>query len=708
MERSLIVDGQLFQTPAWHRGMGKYSLELLATLANFNHNHWRSIEIILSNHLPKDRSVVNELKHKVPQATIVYLDLRRNVIGDETIPETNREVVDTYIKKNNYQKLDYLVLSLMQGEIFPSFPSAQNVQKIVIIYDLIPLMFHDIYLQNPITRTEYLSKISELLRADKYLAISKTVANDLSKYLGIDRRRIASIAGGPIDHSKNIKSISVPKPFILMPTGNDLRKNNHRAIQAFEEFNREHSYKYSLVITSFFKDFEIRELSTIGRNVLFTGNVTGEELSYLYNETELLLFPPEYEGLGLPILEALEKNKPVACSDIAVFREMSEDAFNYFNPYSINDIKDALNKAINQKTVNHKAYKDVLLRYSWKRSVETTIGELSSIDKTAASPDSILHVAVFGPDPSKSLIGKLLQDNHAELSRLATADYYFKNRGEPVEPRVNYLSYITKSKEIRRGLSFQASKYDLPIYHIGSTEDSADILLIALAVPGIVVLYDLDLSNLWTAAVTNNLIDESRMELEKGLDDRLKLRGAKGLVTLIANQYGIIVFSDKHKSIVESIAKIVNPDVLTVDTSMPVNCLVYDEILPQRTIQYCLEKDAMSPTSTDFRNNDNLCRTEVIVAESGNPQIILEGMSFGAIPFLKRSKRFESLPEDIISMAVNAGTGEDIQKVANRDTYTKQSKHIINRVQNKYTNLSFAETLIDLIYKIKDREVVDG
>ena len=45
-KRILIVDGQVFQTPAWHRGMGKYSFELLRALEKLNnkHHYWQAMQ----------------------------------------------------------------------------------------------------------------------------------------------------------------------------------------------------------------------------------------------------------------------------------------------------------------------------------------------------------------------------------------------------------------------------------------------------------------------------------------------------------------------------------------------------------------------------------------------------------------------------------------------------------------------------------------
>ncbi|MGH7238105.1 MAG: glycosyltransferase, partial [Candidatus Saccharimonadales bacterium] len=314
MSRKLVVDGQIFQTPAWHRGMGKYSLDFLKALAV--RDEYSSIELIISSKIKSDAAILKTLQQELPTMTLARLPLLPNEIGNPDIAPHNRAVIDRFMdeRAGMGHQLDFLILSIMQGEIYSVFPTSPAVHKLVIVYDLIPLLFFQTYLGNPITRVEYLSKIQELFRADHYFAISKTVANDLALNLAIDPARITNIDGGPARHAPNPKKMAAPKDFILMPTGNDLRKNNERAIRAFDKFNIRRARKYKLLITSYFKRYQIDELSKLSDDVIFTGNISGAELSYLYQHCAALLFPAEYEGLGMPIIEALEYNKPVACS----------------------------------------------------------------------------------------------------------------------------------------------------------------------------------------------------------------------------------------------------------------------------------------------------------------------------------------------------------------------------------------------------------
>lgn len=59
--------------------------------------------------------------------------------------------------------------------------------------------------------------------------------------------------------------------------------------------------------------------------VIFTGAVSEERLTRLFDEAALLVQPSLYEGFGLPPLEALVRGTPALVSDIEVFREVYAD-----------------------------------------------------------------------------------------------------------------------------------------------------------------------------------------------------------------------------------------------------------------------------------------------------------------------------------------------------------------------------------------------
>lgn len=608
--RKFIIDGQVFQTPALHRGMGKYSIELIKSLVRQNRKNWSSFEVVLSKKSKQNREEVEALLADIPDLKIIYLNLEPNIIGERQIVQHNRKTIESYIGKD---EADYLVLSLMQGEIAPAFPEQNNVRTMVVFYDLIPLMFHKTYLLNPVTREEYLFKLKELLKADLYLAISQTVANDLSLYLGVDKTRVVSIDGGPIVHGEE-EPYTIKDPFILMPTGNDYRKNNRNGIIGFEKFNTRKNGKYKLVITSFFKDHEIEELKSLSKNLVFTGNISGQQMQYLYKNCTALLFPSEYEGLGLPILEAVDASKPIACSDISVFREMSTKDFDVFDPKNVNQIADSIDQAIHHREVNKKNYSQILAKYTWANTAKELINALHTVKKVAINKKNITQVL---PDTTKSEpLSRYQTLAHAELSRQFNTVYCFTfvSDNKRQEARVNYLPYVARPLVLS-----EASNADEPyVYHIDNCQSSSEVLLMALAKKGIVVLYDSVLTKAWEHLVERKLVSRSRLDLEKQLDELYCEPKTSLITSLVSNQKAVIVFDPNIQKSIQKILSATNSGrTKVVLAQMPVASAKYPGIFPQKTVPR-LSWEANKGTkeihkATDFDLLEELSTASVMV-----------------------------------------------------------------------------------------------
>ena len=76
----------------------------------------------------------------------------------------------------------------------------------------------------------------------------------------------------------------------------------------------------------------IKRLKLTSKVKIFS-NLTDYEVGCFYKLTSLFVFPSIYEGFGIPILEAMASSKPMALSNLEVFREITENKYIYFDPY---------------------------------------------------------------------------------------------------------------------------------------------------------------------------------------------------------------------------------------------------------------------------------------------------------------------------------------------------------------------------------------
>lgn len=80
----------------------------------------------------------------------------------------------------------------------------------------------------------------------------------------------------------------------------------------------------------------------LSARVLFTDYLTDSELGTLMQHSCGMVFPSLYEGFGLPVLEAMAAQIPVACSNTRSLPEVAGDAAYFFDPRIPEQIAEAL------------------------------------------------------------------------------------------------------------------------------------------------------------------------------------------------------------------------------------------------------------------------------------------------------------------------------------------------------------------------------
>lgn len=134
------------------------------------------------------------------------------------------------------------------------------------------------------------------------------------------------------------------KGYILYVGTLEPRKNLETLMQAYADLASGLRERYSLVLAGGkgWKDETIlqalNEHRSKGVQIITTGYVDEAQKSSLYQNAACFVLPSHYEGFGMPILEAMQYEVPVALSDIPVFREVAGHAGLYFDKDSPADV----------------------------------------------------------------------------------------------------------------------------------------------------------------------------------------------------------------------------------------------------------------------------------------------------------------------------------------------------------------------------------
>jgi alpha-1,3-rhamnosyl/mannosyltransferase len=123
-----------------------------------------------------------------------------------------------------------------------------------------------------------------------------------------------------------------------------------------------------------------RELGIAG-NVAFPAYVDAADLEGLYALASCFVFASINEGFGIPVLEAMHRGVPVACSNASALPEVAGDAALYFDPYSVRGIADALGELIGDRVVADRlaaAGREREREFTWEATARATLESYAS------------------------------------------------------------------------------------------------------------------------------------------------------------------------------------------------------------------------------------------------------------------------------------------------------------------------------------------
>jgi len=156
-------------------------------------------------------------------------------------------------------------------------------------------------------------------------------------------------------------------------------KNLARLLRAVAELQPER--RPALVVPGYPTSHErdLRELADrlgIGGLVRLPPWLSAADVEGLYRAAACVVFPSLYEGFGLPVLEAMARGVPVACSDRSSLPEVAGDAALLFDPEDVGAIRTALARLLTDPALAERlrvAGRDRAAQFTWERTAELTV-----------------------------------------------------------------------------------------------------------------------------------------------------------------------------------------------------------------------------------------------------------------------------------------------------------------------------------------------
>jgi len=122
-------------------------------------------------------------------------------------------------------------------------------------------------------------------------------------------------------------------------------------IEAFKELKKTNSIDSSMklvIVGDGEYEEELRKIADSNKDIVFTGNQSGDTLAELYANAALFVQSSEMEGLSISLLEAMAYGLPILASDISANREAAADTAFYFEAKDKDSLKIALELVFNR------------------------------------------------------------------------------------------------------------------------------------------------------------------------------------------------------------------------------------------------------------------------------------------------------------------------------------------------------------------------
>jgi len=362
-------------------GIGRYTYELASRLQH--------AEEISDLRLFAGRRFVPELLKPSDQSDAVH-GLKRFVQKNALAVEAYRRLMPLLRKRALRGHEDFIYHST--NFYLPPFAGP----RVATFHDLSPFTWAHChtpqlarYLQKELTLT--------LERADALIAVSHHTRKELAEYFGwpLERIHAVPLASSAQFHPRTPQALREtlarhglePGGYSLFVGTIEPRKNIENLLNAYGRLPLAVRQRWPLILSGYqgWRSEAIHSRIAQAQQegwARYLGFVASEDLPLLFAGARLFTFPSHYEGLGLPVLEAMSSGVPVVCSNSSSLPEVAGSAALMCAPDDVEALSELLRQGLEDETWRAAAVQQGLLHasgFSWERCAQATVEVYKSV-----------------------------------------------------------------------------------------------------------------------------------------------------------------------------------------------------------------------------------------------------------------------------------------------------------------------------------------
>ncbi len=523
----IALDLQAGQTESRHRGIGRYSLDLMQhvireTLPSGGHELAFGIDGTYGDSAREMESFIRANAGDKAQTSRYFYAGARYPHGH---PEDRLRPMAREIVRDHYQRLGADVVhvnSLFEGFVehatgVAGVADVESAITSVTMYDLIPLVFADHYLRNEEYAAWYRRALADLQRFDLLLCISEATRRDVVNLLGIPHFRTAVIHAGvsgmfqPVPNAQAmyrdfLRGYGIQRRFVLYTGNGDFRKNLPFAIKAFSRISPDDRQGVQLVFNQVEHEENLCALASreglTPNDFVITGKVPDQDLVKLLQSCDAFFFPSLYEGFGLPVVEAMACGAPVLAAANSSLEEIVQRGDALFDATNVDEAAAGLTKVLQDRDFSHSLSewgKRHARQFTWENSAKLSLTAWEqAVERRRAQHNSRRfhkqrqRIAVVTPLPSEAtgIAGYAALVLPSLASRFDLEIFTTAEIARVPEYLKAYPTYSWHLFDARAG------EFDAIVYQFGNSPFHMHMFELLDKHPGVVVMHDAYLSSI--------------------------------------------------------------------------------------------------------------------------------------------------------------------------------------------------------------------
>jgi len=260
-----------------------------------------------------------------------------------------------------------------------------NVKTINVIHDLNFEHYPSFF--SPLIRkylTHFFPRFAQ--KSDSLITVSHFSKKDIMNRYHIDEKKIKVVFNAAsedffeIDEEtkkETVERLTGGTPYFVFVGSAHKRKNVERIMQAFDQFrDKNENFKFVFAGSNQYWDKDIKKTYNQLKHksdIVFTGYISTSDMNCVISSALAVVYTSLFEGFGVPVVEGFAANVPVITSNITSMPEIAGDAALLVNPFSIDDIVNAMEKIATDEVLRNKLIKLGMERksaFSWDNSAQ--------------------------------------------------------------------------------------------------------------------------------------------------------------------------------------------------------------------------------------------------------------------------------------------------------------------------------------------------